>query len=319
MRQHICTSFRKYEEKAQRYHENEAFEERLREKFKDGRQALSQLQRAATGDRWVLRKVLMMAYGRIGKRRRELLQPLLHLPRKESSRNTHDVQENETIALSGLDEGLGESEESKSKDSAGDFASTTAAVNPDQLINKYHPHALPPQLYTLLHSQMQYAPPTLTRSNPRRLQPLIPELNTWLRPMPQNRVKNMHKKHYAQLLSRALPPLPNNEWERLRDLTSGKAEPEQPRRRRGRSTSVVGAEPVDPGIGALDIVVRYGKVPRPAMEIQFEDGTNKRAMRRLYAKVFSQCPLMEYDEGGHKWRVTWGEQAMLERHRIKES
>lgn len=305
MRLHILSSIRKYERKGRQLRYGEQVEERERKKFKDGLQALSQLRRAASGSPRMLEKVLMMAYGRTGKRRRELLQPLLQTSTNESLDTTSDdrgeIGDAQGPMLSNEEESVQQKPgpESVPKPSSDIPTSTT----------KHQPPTLPPQLKSLLLSQIQRAPPTITRNNPRSLKPVIPELNAWLRPMPQKRIKNMYKQHYAKLLSRALPPLQRDEWERIRDFASGKVDLEMPNRRREPSTLTA------PARSALDMTVQYGKLPEQVIRPQAQIETSTRTIRRLYAKVFSQCPLMEFDEGQQTWQVTWGEQAMLRRHK----
>jgi hypothetical protein len=168
-----------------------------------------------------------------------------------------------------------------------------------------HDLDLTPQLRALLKSQIQIAPPSLTRRNPRRLQPVIAELNIWHRPMPQVRVKNMKQQHYAYLLARTLPPLPENEWTRLRDLASGRIPIEAPISRRSLQDST--RKNSD---SALEVVVRYGKVPKNVFENRKVHALTPRFMRRLYGLVFSQCPLMEFDATKDTWTITWGGRAL---------
>lgn len=305
VKQHVIDSFRTYKSKAKDIRSDSSLDERLRKKFKDGRRALFQLQRAAEGDSKCLQKVLMSAYGRIGKRRRELLRPLLPSPS-----DAEPVLALEAIASDASDRSTVALQEDYLQASQQTLHDTsTAKAGASAKGKKFEPRPLQPRLAVLLESQMRYGPPTLTRANPRRLQPDIPELNTWMRPMPQKRVKNMHKKFYAQLLDRALPPLPLNEWERLKDFASGSLEPESPKRRRRQGHLVDGNG--HSRTSPLDIVVRYGKVPRPVLRSSGDGQRSARYMQRLYAKVFSQCPLMQYKEDKQKWQVTWGEQGLL--------
>lgn len=336
-------------------------EGRLLKKFGDGRQNLSLLRRAAEGDSKALLRVLMMAYGRIGKRRRELLAPLLGRERAEAEDKGWNgvvmdlvLGRGESRVLEGT--GLEQAERvstpliaspppnstmpapkpPKPTDSAflgHDLSSAMRAQQPAYPTKlpfldpgspapkpkisaqepeakptryKFEPEPLPDKLSALLNSQIQHAPPTLTRINPRRINPVIPEENAWLRPMPINRVKNMHKKHYALLLSRALPPLPSDEWQRLRDLASGVLRVEVPRARRKRA----GASGLWDEKGKLETVLRHGKVPVGVLEKEREVVMTARKTRRLYAQVFSQCPVMHCDEK-KGWKVRWGEEALF--------
>lgn len=306
VKQHIVDSFQTYKSKAHNIQSDSSTDERFRKKLTDGRRALSQLQRAAEGDSKCLQKVLMSAYGRIGKRRRELLRRLLPSPSAED--DAYTMEEAEAAGIQEMSSANANEVSQKANHEA--LKGTSLVGNTSSTKRtKFEPQPLEPRLAILLESQMRSGPPTLTRPNPRRLHPDIPELNTWMRPMPQKRVKNMHKKFYAELIDRALPPLPQHEWERLRDFASGKREPEPPRRQRRQDRSADGG--LGAGMSALDIVVRYGKVPRPVMRSPDDGQKSPRSMQRLYAKVFSQCPLMQYNEDKQKWDVTWGEQGLL--------
>jgi hypothetical protein len=176
------------------------------------------------------------------------------------------------------------------------------------------PLDITPQLRALLKSQIRVKPPLTNRkSNPRRIEPIIPELNSWLRPTPQKVIRNARKKHYAHLLDHVQPPLPTGEWERLRDLASGKLPPGVPvPRRKQVLVSLVDCEAVEETEGsALELVARYGRVPRKAFGNWCANRITPRVMQRLYAEVFSTCPVMEWDNAREEWKVTWGFQALL--------
>lgn len=292
--QHTLARFRKYEYKAWKANEKAWLDERLRGRLKEARQAFALLRRANEGERKCLSKVLFWTYGRTGKRRHELMEPLLPVKGRDEteklirSDNEKGVGEGLEIAqtMSGM-----EIEQGKSDLVKGSFATTIKSTfTPD----------LTPQLHALLASQIKASPPDLTRPNPRRLTPDIPVLNSWQRPMPQKRVKNMQKKHYAHLLDRVLPPLPTEEWERLRDLASGarKVQCAPPRRR------------ISTGTDVLEMVVRFGKVPEKVFENRDAHAITPRYMQRLYAQIFSQCPRMDWDVEESRWNVTWGENAL---------
>jgi hypothetical protein len=61
--------------------------------------------------------------------------------------------------------------------------------------------------------------------------PDIPEKNIWGRPMPRKRVKNGWRKWYAQAASRLFPPLPEHEYQAVRDIAEGRVQCEAVPRR----------------------------------------------------------------------------------------
>lgn len=298
VKQHTLSSFRAYGPGSSRVQAGRVPEERILKKLRDGRRALSKLQLANGGHIPSLQKILMHAYGRTGKRRMELMRPLLR-----------GSEDGDIEASHGSENTLVEREtrnDPRLEDMEGDEEDT--ALAPDGTSSTDYSHDLPQQLLSLLQSQMQHGPPTLTRSNPRKLKPTIPELNTWLRPMPQKRVKNMQKQHYAKLLDQVLPPLPQAEWDRLKDLATERtsSEPHKPKSSKAGSLG----QNMHSAMGALDVAVRYGKPPLRLKRREPRPAINRRTMRRMYAKVFSQCPLMQYDETRREWNVTWGEQLL---------
>ena len=306
---HAISRFRDYSFRAWQHRDDREFELRLRAKEKEARSAAVLLRRANQGERKCVMRVLLMAYGRIGKRRHELMRPLL--PVKQNGYLEAAEDESNSLEIN-LDDGVEGGTRTRDLENR---ASRSTPMTPDTSIPMARNTTLPlltPPLRALLRSQIQASPPTLTRTNPRRIDPVIPELNTWLRPMPRVRVKNMQKKHYALLLDRVLPPLPTAEWNRLRDLASGKVKPAEPVPRRKRDVSIVHSSVAIPtATSALEMVVKYGKVPmRPLGGRRNPHTMTPRFMRRLYVEVFSQCPLMNWDAEGKQWKVVWGLQAL---------
>jgi hypothetical protein len=269
--QHILSRFRAYTLK-----EKVVDPIRLQSQQQTAQSALNQLRRANQGERHPLLKVLLLTYGRIGKRRWDLMRPLLPAEGQDgkgaSQARTADMTE----------EGNGDEE-------------------------KPLP-SLTPQLHALLSSHAKAEPPTLTRLNPhqKKLQPDVPEVNSWLRPMPKSRVRNLTKKWYRSVLERVLPPLPREEWEMLWSLARGKLDGDvvvKRRKRTGESVNERGAS------AALEAIVAGGKVPAERVGRDTHLIT-PRSMQRMWAKVFVQCAMMEWDGEKERWVVTWGEHAL---------
>ncbi|KAL9116950.1 MAG: hypothetical protein Q9187_006517 [Circinaria calcarea] len=122
-----------------------------------------------------------------------------------------------------------------------------------------------------------------SRSPIKHLAPEIPPTNIWGRPMPKKRVHNLEKNWFAKLLDKVLPPLPLQEWEHLRNLAHGRVAWRRPPPRRGNLLPVL---PEDGPSHPHQITPRY--------------------MRRLWAKIFVQCPVMSWDGSKSEWVVDWG-------------
>lgn len=255
----------------------------------EARQGLGQLQRANRGDLKLMLKVVGMTYGRTGRRRHELLKPLL----KDAG--------------------------DKQSDSPNYITTTEAANETDRQNHPISPLLTPP-LHALLFSQSQTSLPSLFRSTLRSIIPSIPAENSWHRPMPLKRFRNAEKKWYAHTLERVHPPLPTEEWESLRGLATRTAilEPVQPPRR----TPVVQANPSDDGEGpsVLEAVVMKGKPRLPALGHEKSNQLGRidsRSMRRLWRKVFAACPRMDWDGDKQRWEVRWGAKELAEAEREK--
>ncbi|KAK5129091.1 hypothetical protein LTR08_003911 [Meristemomyces frigidus] len=298
MRGHVLQRFHAYTFKAWAHRDDPAFAARLQSKLREARQAIGQLQRANEGERKPLLKVLLMAYGRTGKRRHELMLPLLPTagPRKDQP-DTAPSPDDETAATPPKPTTPRSRPPSAEQVNRGDWA-------------PYAPH-LTPQLLALLTSQLRTPPPHLTRAVLRRLQPRIAELNAWHQPMPRSRVKNQTRAWYADLLGKVHPPLPTAEWVRLRGLASG-ASAEAGVPRRGDLGLGVGGD----GAAALERLVMFGQVDGAGVGGRHKHRVTARFMRRLWGQVFAQCPVMEW-EGG-EWRVTWGESALYGIEGVRE-
>lgn len=267
----------------------------MKAKEREARLAINLLKRANEGEPKPLLKVLNMAYGRVGKRRHELMAPLLIRPAEEdSSAATGSPDDRLVYDQFGENTLQHSSEEESGKEKSP--SSETKAI-------------LPPALYQLLESQRLVDPPSKTRPNPRRLRPEIPALNSKMRPMPASRVKNLTKKWYADLLDRVLPPLPADEWYQLRDLAHGHGISKQPQRRKAPQDMKSIALRDD---NALDMVIMGGsrRVDKRVFGNHDAHTITRRYMQRMYAIVFRQCPVMEFDTETNKWCVTWGKYAL---------
>jgi len=276
-RRHIISRFRDYSVGSR---PSGTIYERREEKLEEANEALKTLIRANAGEIKSLQRVLLLSYGRVGKRRHELMRPLLETPDVPSD-HTGMTRDGRRDSLS---------------------ANSKRAAPAEGL------PTLNGKLMALLQSQATVQPQELTRKNPkhvRQLRPRIPEHNSWGRPMPEVRVKNMTKRWYAEQLNRVLPPLPTSEWERLQDLATGEAKPERLAKRRIRTKKEIGVYHSD--LQREKIVARLLKQNIYSRDISGKGhDITSRSMRRIWAVIFSQCPLMSWDSVDRRWKVEWG-------------
>lgn len=215
------------------------------------------LQRANDGHPKHLGKILAMAYGRVGKRRHELLEPLL-VP--DTPMDQAAVEKMSDPASKGLP----------------------------------HPSG---QFQALIKAQAKKKQTFFSRNGRPTLEPQIPTTNAWGRHTPIKRIRNLKKRWYAETIDKIMPPLPESEWKRLRGLASGEIQWEGPVRRR-ESVEVKG----------LNTGTFRGTMTGGAKFVSSPHELTPRYMKRLWAKIFAQCPLMERNEFRKSgWDIRWGD------------
>lgn len=252
------------------------------------------LERAGNGSMVDLNKVLRLTYGRTGKRKRVLVQDLLGT--EERSLPSSDA------ALKAL------------------------INNPNGSIPlRFAPDS---KFYSFLRSQHQNNPPEAAGSlKIRHLKAQVPKENIWGRPTPVKAKLGLQRRWWASTLNKLLPPVPQHEWNRLRDLASGKIPIEEPpsRRRPGTGSSQVMGSDLElvkffrtparinhTGIEGVTFDEDQGLIPKMGNRNGIDDTARrepynyKRSMRRLYATIWQLTPTMSKDEVTNKWDIQWG-------------
>ena len=241
------------------------------------RRALSLLIRANQGDVKPLLKVLLFTYGRQGKRRRELISDLASRP-DVARDDEHDV---------------------------GGGRASWRAPRLDRDVNLEAWPAMPGRLAALIRSQADQELPHLSRTVLKTDKPRIPKHNAWMRPLPKRRVKNLQWDFYSKTLDRVMPPLPEEEWARLRDLANGTQKWDGPVPRRKRPDD---DDDDERRTSLLD--ERIFGAPLDKQRYRLTDSEphhlTARFMRRLWQKVFTQCPRIRWGGQGKGWEVEWG-------------
>ncbi|MCJ1245707.1 hypothetical protein MMC30_002911 [Trapelia coarctata] len=293
------------------------------------RKYLSVLVRANLGVDRCLENVLAHTYGRIGKRRHELL---AHL----EAQSAPVLKDHESVKK--LSAALAETQDIDPQSTKGSKTPPTIQPNNPHITTKptlatFRASPLSPALKALLKAQRAQSLPN-DRTAITTFTPQIPDLNSWQRSFPIRRARNIQKRWHKKALDRLLPPLPLYEFERLRDLASGRAKWEGvvPRRRAptesgGRATELgerdteLGKRGTDPGI-QMPNDPRREKTHLPRQEPQQLPrlGTTlpgqrnpqdphhltPRLMRRFWNRLLLQCSTMHFDALSGKWKVRWG-------------
>ena len=266
MHHHIVSRFRDYHPRStlsplSRRHKTAALvQQRLPNLLRTARTGLVFLHRANHGHPRHLGKILSMTYGRIGRRRHQLLKDL------------------------------------KIPDVPVDQAAVEKLSQP---ANQDVPHPSE-QLMVLVKSQAKRLLSQFSRSNSPRPKLEIPEKNSWGRPMPIKRVRNIKRRWYAETLDRIMPPLPEAEWTRLLMRASGQSPWEGPVVRRKWAGTPDDEEQSHVGRERVQGSSR-GHCSNP-------HNITPRYMRRLWAKISAQCPLMRPNSTKNSgWEVLWGD------------
>lgn len=280
--------------------------ERWHTNLETARKSLRHLQEANAGHVDRLRKVLLLTYGRTGKRRHELLAPLL------------------SEALSA----------SYTTSSSGNSVLKDDRVNPASPSRrkswKEAPPQLTPQMTTLLRSQISSSPSQMTRKNPRserHLSPRLPSLNAWLRPLPVKRAQNMRIDWYHDITKRALPPLSRDDFERLRDLALGGTDGVKAERAKRISARIIASSAripreklddsnlgIEDGVEALVNVLPIGRGFKKR-EIHANVRLTDSKVVKAWQYVFEQCCIMDWDTDKREWKVTWGKDLLAAHNR----
>ena len=216
------------------------------------RKYLSLLRHANAGFVRPLTNILLHTYGRTGKRRHELLSRLLAL---SATPQNHEAVKTLSAALQ---------------------QGNANANRPDRGLR------LPPSLEAVLKAQKQQPAHARSRKPVSTLKPVIPATNSWGRPFPIRRARNLERKWYSKALASVLPSLPHHEYERLHELASGKLQWSGPVRRRGSPLRLERKKKQSP----------HTLTPR--------------FMRRLWTEVLLECSTVHWDAVKGKWKVQWG-------------
>ncbi|POS82646.1 hypothetical protein EPUL_006575 [Erysiphe pulchra] len=273
----------------------------IKKRLSYGYQKLGALNRAVEGDADCFLKVIMIAYGRVGRRRRELTKILL-------TDDPGNIPE-DTAALVEILNGNG---------------------NVDKLLESQNPKG-GPKFNAFLKSQCACRIKDV-RDTIKELEPKIPKENIWGRSLPLKRVATIKKNWWSMVLKKLLPPVAREEFERLKGLSIGtikqewlvsKRKPAIPLQEnnemkdslqwihifktpiRDLDEALINMIKPTPFGLVLDEskIISPSKFNRPPIEKFIR---SHRSMRRLYGKVWSLTPTMSKDEMTGKWNVEWG-------------
>jgi hypothetical protein len=136
-----------------------------------------------------------------------------------------------------------------------------------------------------------------------------PILNTWQQPMPVKRAINHVRRWYAETMTLLLPALPSEERDRIEAMSTGQQRIGFVRRRKP-AMNVNPPQALDDGSAermlhrdlAMD---KLSKADRPR-GIDRPHTLSARFMQRLYAKLLTLSPKLEFDNTRKQWNAVWG-------------
>ena len=243
-------------------------EKRIRSVTKSHEGLLRTVSLANAGRIHHLSKILSLTYGRTGRRRHELLE---------------DLRQSEKPAF------------------ATDYLPAPPTSGPQPSRKSRPPTPLPTKVMAIAKSQMNTHDDLFPFTNIKKVKPWLPETNTWGRPLPKCRERNIIRANDKIILSRLMPPLPEQEWKKLGELAKGEQAWKGPMTRRVRGTRSSSTNEESPDDYATTIEKWVAKDVGESFE------TSSRTMRNLWTKIWAQCPLVtESPNLDQSWRVNWG-------------
>lgn len=270
--------------------------ERADKVHRKAQKGLHYLRRANQGEIPCLQKVLLFAYGRMGKRKYELLNDVL---------KPGPVMDGGKLLAASDVEGPTPLQELYYSDQQWlrYFDAPKPASNGMLTISISDHYS---RLRAVLKSQYQRG-----ISIHRELKgPAIktPMHNVWMRPMPIKRARNNVRRWYAATMTRFLPPLPTEEWEKIQAMVEG-TERLSLVRRRSPGTSSLSEDAVDHNLHAVSeglALNKLSKAERPGGMWRPHNITVK-FMRRMYSRLLQLCCKVEYSPERKHWSTVWGQ------------
>jgi hypothetical protein len=297
-------------------------------RLKTARKYTATLERAGHGEYKCLQKVLGSTYGRIGKRRRLIIskmkqtydepvveenasseEPTLATARNSSTieewQNTREEEKHigkkgrATVAvqLPPKDQNSPAAEEKEFN-----YKIATGAAKIENLLI----HNV--VLKALIQDQVKH-PSHAERGKIREAQPKLPPTNTWGKPVPIKSQRGMRQRWLASTLNSLIAPLPEAEWNELRDLATGVIPFEGPPKRRAAPESIENDEKSLLSMSYIKEPIRiaHQHVLRERDVERLRHSITPRFMQRLWWDIWQQTPKITLKKGSlDDWAIAWG-------------
>lgn len=261
---------------------------------------LRYLRSANAGHLLRMRRVLMMGFGRTGRRRRELINELIQ---KTEAREAEADKRTNSVRPEG----------------------NRGSPDEDVFWDDWLSHWDKAKVLALARAQASVDLPETPLPTGKITDPhkLVPTENVWGKPLAKKLARSKLRKEYKSLVKRLLPPVEEPEWELLRSLATGQAGPEYDAPKRRTVATSEGSsqhawdwkdyvlKPVRAADADRSRQLRSlsGEVddtspfPRSAIGVHRFTG---RSWRRLYADIWRTTATMKERENKQSWETKWG-------------
>lgn len=248
-----------------RYRRTNAATKSVATLMRTAKSGLSLLRRASEGYPKPFDRVMLMSYGRIGKQRHRLLAVMLEPEVPNDAEAVRKLLEQPAAMQDGWE---------------------------------------PPEIMTrLIKSQVNNGVimSSRLRSQMKTARPVIPEKNSWGKPICRSRRVNIRRRWYSNALDSLYPPLPESELRILEGLISGSV-PWTPIQRRKKPQTAVP--------GDLDVMSFLEKGPQKGHTFhKYINGRphkfTARFMLRTWKRISGFVPRMHWNSISNKWMFTW--------------
>lgn len=282
-------------------------------------------------------RILLLAYGRIGKRRRTLVANFVakELPSDSAALEAQIRADTEAGVGAGAGAGAG-AEDGKGAGKQEEKERPGPTTNKRKLEPDWLDDWDLPKLHVLAVSQARqsfWSPKPDIKGSKLKPENDIPKENSWGRPLPMKLARSKLRKWYKMLINRLMPPLGRAEWNTLELLARG--EPDRslwamPSRRSparshrededdGRKTWDWRAYATEP-VRSIERGSSRSQKARTGEEgeapyglgppIGLQNYNSLRMWQRLYTKVWLMTPTMaESESHPGKWNILWGKKS----------
>ncbi|KAL2173078.1 uncharacterized protein P884DRAFT_213085 [Thermothelomyces heterothallicus CBS 202.75] len=283
-----------------RFRKDKGDAERGPKHVRNGLHELRVLRAANSGDMARMRRVMLRAFGRIGRRRRELVSRLVQ---RDMPTNTKELAEY-------VAEMAPHAEKYKTSDWLDDWD-----------VEKLRTFALS-QINASLNNSPKM-PITINQVTPEKK---LPKENAWGRPLPIKLARTKLKNMWKSAADKIMPPLPVEEWKALQAIAEGTAQGWLPPPRRALAKSMSEASQAKRNWDWQSYAIKpVAVVDRPAnrrnklLTGAVDDNTptgdprpigchnyTRRAWRRMFEYIWNLTATMKKQPDGKGWDIRWG-------------